>query len=321
MLTLTDDEYQRATGYVQEFSDRALAGVQLSFECLYRSHDFADTRMVLRLQGAAQDYALKIDLLSPSTSRLQDEFRLLNTLSEHFARTDTSRVIEPVYLSPEGAFFVTEFIDRPTAVDLIHNSTDDGQIAQLYRRAGAWLHELHSFQPAQDYGFRPRWMTDSIAELLQTVPTAIRQDGQPMADVLYETAQHLKGVPEIRVFAHGDFHGQNLIVGRGSMIGLDFTEAQDKLAIYDIVDFLKSDVFRDAAPADVDRSGIVKTNKDMFFRRYRHPINMQLLDFCVRARLLKDWLELWQTNHSCSPHEEDKRHRLGNRLQAAFQQG
>ncbi|WP_037314966.1 phosphotransferase family protein [Ruegeria halocynthiae] len=318
MPTLTKDEHTRAAEFVQEFSHHAFAGELLPFECIYRSHDFAETRMVLKVQAQAQSYALKIDTESPGTGRLQKEFDVLTALSAYFAPSGSSQVVQPLYLSPGHAFFVTEFVDRPTAVDLIHNSPNNDQIAQIYRRAGSWLHDLHGFQPAKEYGFRPRWMTDSIRELSQSVPRDILLVSQPFLATLEDDLLRLKGISETQVFSHGDFHGENLIVGQGDMIGLDFTEVREKLAVYDIVDFLKSDIFRDGSSADVDRSGILTTNKDMFFRRYKHPVHMGILDFCIRARLLKDWLALWQIDHSCSAFEEDRRHRLEQRLRIAF---
>ncbi|MES0827556.1 aminoglycoside phosphotransferase family protein [Ruegeria sp. SCP11] len=318
MLTLTKDEHKRATGFVEEFSRHSAVDGILPFECIYRSHDFPDTRMVLRIKGPRQHFALKIDTASPTSGRLQKEFDLLTRLTQALEKHKASRVIRPCYMSPGFMFFVTELIDRPTCVDVIHNSQDDDQVAQIYRRAGAWLHDLHSVQPSKDYGFRPRWMTDGINALLTEVPPLIRMEGQPMAERLERDVLLLKGIPETQVFSHGDFHGQNLLVGQGEMIGLDFTEAREKLAVYDIVDFFKSDIFRDADPSDIDRSGIVKHNKDMFFRLYRHPIHMEILDFCVRGRLLKDWLSLWQTTHVCSTYEESRRQRLGDRLRIAF---
>ncbi len=321
MPTLTEDEHRRATEFVAEFARHAGLDGALQFDCVYRSHGFPDTRLVLQAQGPLRDYAIKIDTTSPETGRLQAEFDILTRLARYFDQHETSRVVHPHYLSPGNMFFVSEFIDRPTAVDVIHNSADDEQVARIYRRAGAWLHDLHGFQPATEYEFRPRWMIDTINDLLPSVPPHIRTAGGQMAKILESAALHLKGIPETRVFSHGDFHGQNLIVGKGEMIGLDFTEVREKLAVYDIVDFLKSDIFRDADPSDVDRSGIVKLNKDMFFRRYRHPIHMGILDFCIRGRLLKDWLASWHVDHTCSPYEEDRRQRLGDRLHLAFKQG
>ena len=140
-----------------------------------------------------------------------------------------------------------------------------------------------------------------------------------MLATLSTEAWKLRGISETQVFSHGAFHAQNLMVGRGLMVGLAFTEARLKLAAYDIVDFLKSDIFRDARPEDVDRSGIQKANKEMFFRRYSHPIEMDVLEVCLRGRLLMDWLTLWQPDHTCSLYDEDRRQRLGDRLRLAFQ--
>ncbi|WP_170754434.1 phosphotransferase family protein [Ruegeria lacuscaerulensis] len=319
MPKLSPQEHRFATGCVEEFSAHGRNLSLSGFECVYRSHDFADTRYLLRLRTGSGEYALKIDTTSPETGRLQKEYDLLTTLSAYFEDTQTLQVVRPVYISPSQTFFVTEYIDRPTAADLIHKSPDADQVAQIYRRAGEWLHHLHAYRPLQQYGFRPKWMLDNIQAAAAHVPQEIQRESAAMLDVLTNEAWSLRGTLETQVFSHGDFHAQNLIVGRGHMIGLDFTEVRVKLAPYDIVDFLKSDVFRDAPPQEVDRSGILKTNKEMFFRRYAHPIHMGILDTCIRGRLILDWLALWHLNHRCSPYEEDKRHRLGNRLRIAFQ--
>lgn len=319
MLDLSDTEQTIASEYVAEFSRRNPVGPVKKVECVYRSHAFPDSRLVLKITTGIESFALKIDNNSPTTGRLRDEFSLLTDLHQHFENNPSSQVIRPIYLSPSETFFVTEFINRPTAVDLIYNSKNENQVAQIFRRAGSWLNDLHDRHPPASYAFRPKWMTDSIRDLSTTVPYDIAGTSRKMVNVMLAEAARLKGIQDIRVFSHGDFHGQNLIVGQGKTIGLDFTESREKLAVYDIVDFLKADIFRDGAGPDVDRSGILRKNKDMFFRRYRHPINMEILDYCIRGRLLKDWLALWQPNHDCSPFEEDKRQRLGNRLKVVFQ--
>ena len=59
---ITDEESVRAASdCVDEFSRQHATDEVLHFECVYRSHDFADTRMVLRVNGKRRDYALKID--------------------------------------------------------------------------------------------------------------------------------------------------------------------------------------------------------------------------------------------------------------------
>lgn len=318
MTAVTLEEFDNASACARELSQDCLGTpvTQIRFHC--RSHAFPNTRLVWKVETASRNYALKLDTLSPETGRLGKEFDLLTQLTEHFKNSKNNRVVRPVYMSPSGAFMVTEFVERPTASDIIHNGEDDAQVAQVYRRAGSWLHDLHGVQNAKDYAFRPRWMTDSIREQSAQVPSHISEISQPMVEVFLAEAASLKNRPDLRVFSHGDFHGLNLIMGQGTAIGLDFTEARDKLAVYDIVDFLKADIFRDGAEKDIDRSGALTRNKEMFFRRYRRPIDTQILDCCLRGRLLKDWLRLWQPSFTCSEFELRKRDRLESRLKQAF---
>lgn len=318
MATLTIDEYDMANTYAEAFARHCLDTPVSRIQSIYRSHAFPESRLVWKIETPERDYALKIDTLSPDSGRLSKEFDILSKLHDYFRRTGSDRVVKPVYLAPTDEFMVTEFVDRPTAVDIIYNSKDDKQVAQIYRRAGGWLHRLHGFQDHRDYAFRPRWMMDSVTDLVGNVPPHIRELSQPMVTAFLVEAENLRNRPDLRVFSHGDFHGLNLIIGQGTAIGLDFTEARDKLAVYDIVDFLKADIFRDGQDADIDRSGILKKNKEMFFRQYRHQIDMDILDCCLRGRMLKDWLRLWQTDFSCSGYEERKRDRLEHRLSRAF---
>ncbi|WP_171240229.1 phosphotransferase [Ruegeria sp. HKCCA5491] len=317
-LPLSDQEHDRVTAFIVEFSNAVLHAPVTQYDCIYRSHAFAESRAVLVLRSTAGSFALKIDTESPATGRLKDEFELLVDLSRYFERTDSSRVVQPVYLSPGGAFLVTEFIDRPTAVDLIYNSKDDNQVVQVYRRAGSWLSDFHSRLAPVNYGFRPKWMIDSICDLAAMVPDDIAQKSRKMIDAMVTDGERLKGIEDLRVFSHGDFHGQNLIIGQGKTHGLDFTEVCEKLAVYDIVDFLKADIFRDGPASAVDQSGILRRNKQMFLRRYRLPIDTDILDFCIRGRLLKDWLDYWRTDFTCSAFEKFRRTRLEMRLDIAF---
>ncbi len=318
MTAVTLEEFDKASTCADELAQACsdMPITRIRFHC--RSHAFPDTRLVWKVETSNRSYALKLDTLSPETGRLRKEFDLLVQLTEHFKTSQNNRVVRPVYMSPSGVFMVTEFVERPTATDIIYNSEDDAQVAQVYRRAGSWLHDLHGVQNATDYAFRPRWMIDSIREQSAQVPSHISDISQPMVEVFLAEAAALKNRHDLRVFSHGDFHGLNLIMGQGTAIGLDFTEARDKLAVYDIVDFLKADIFRDGANRDIDRSGVLTRNKEMFFRQYRHPIDTQILDCCLRGRLLKDWLRLWQPDFTCSEFELRKRERLQLRLQQAF---
>lgn len=318
MHSLSPEETRLVNDCVREFSAQRSEYPVTAYECIWRSHGFANERLVLRLKSEICDLALKLDTQSSKTQRLSREFDLLTRLTTHFAKTPEAQVIRPIYLSDRDLFFVTEFVDRPTAVDVIYNSQDDRQVAQVYRRAGAWLQDLHCFQPAAQQPFWPQWMMERIRDSAQTLLPRVRSDYQQMMNIMRADAAHLRGQADLQVFSHGDFHGLNLILGQGAAIGLDFTEARDKLAVYDIVDFLKADVFRPGETDDIDRSGILRHNKQMFFRRYRHPINMDILDFCLRGRLLRDWLLLCQQDQTYSDFEQRKAQRLETRLKQAL---
>ncbi|MCL6283706.1 aminoglycoside phosphotransferase family protein [Ruegeria sp. 2012CJ41-6] len=318
MLTLSHHETQLASAYVDEFAQACLGGAAPAFDCIYRSSNFPQTRLVLRISTAEGSYALKVDTESPLTGRLKAEFGVLQELHTFFQDNKTSQVVRPVYYSPGNAFFVTVFIDRPTAVDLIYDSPDDGKVAQVYRRAGSWLHDLHGFRAPTQMPFWPQWMMESIRELAKTARPEIAEDYRVMMNIMRADAGRLRGKPVLRTFSHGDFHGLNLILGQGAALGLDFTEVIEKPAIYDIVDFLKADVFRDDTGQDLDRSGILRKNKEMFFRRYRHPIDMDILDFCIRGRLLKDWLEVSGEEYTPTEFEVQKSRHLRHRLRRAL---
>ncbi|MEX0349382.1 MAG: phosphotransferase [Paracoccaceae bacterium] len=318
MLTLSPNETQLASNYVAEFAAQCLGGVRPTYDCIYRSSNFPQTRLVLRVKAPDCTYALKIDTESPLTARLKAEFGVLQDLWAYFKCSETSQVVRPVYYSPGNAFFVTAFIDRPTAVDLIYNSPDDGKVAQVYRRAGSWLHDLHGFRTATQMPFWPQWMMETIRELAKAARPDTSDDFQTMMNIMRADAGRLRGKSVLRVFSHGDFHGLNLILEQGAAVGLDFTEVIEKPAIYDIVDFLKADVFRDEHGKEVDRSGILKTNKEMFFRRYRHPIDMEMLDFCIRGRLLQDWLETSGQGYEPTEFEAQRSQRILHRLRLAL---
>lgn len=321
MVNLFNFDEELIAGFISEFAETYAPGAEYGFACIYRSADFPDERQVFRVALNDQHFALKVDTQSPATGRLADEFDLLRRLHGHFEDHEKVAVVEPVYLSPGGQFFVTRHVDRKTATETIYADIPTNRAAQVYRRAGHWLHVLHAFQPAEEVKFWHQWMFEMIEQILaDTTPQADRAEFAPVLDQLRQDAQSLSEVRDIKVFCHGDFHGRNLILGPGITYGLDFTEATEKLAVYDIVDFLKADVFRDAPDHAIDRAGIIAQNKEMFFKLYRHPINMDVLDFCLRARLVIDWLAISQEVHARSSFQRKKFDRLRARVLLAFQQ-
>lgn len=161
-------------------------------------------------------------------------------------------------------------------------------------------------------------MLEQITAAIAKDPAASLADYQPMIALTRFEAERLTGQTCIKTLCHGDFHGKNLIMGRGVTYGFDVTQVEEKLAIYDIVDFLKGDIFRNTKNEAIDKNGVTKAHKDMFFKLYRHPINSEILDFSLRTRLLIDWLSISRTRHAKSPFQRDKYDRLKKRLQIAF---
>ncbi len=323
MINLLDYDRRRVDRHVKEFVAAMYSGQDYLFTCTYRSNAFADERQIFVLEVAGKKFALKLDTQSAATKRLEQEFSILTSLRTHFQGHDTLDVIAPVYLSKEKTFFITEFVDRKTATAAIYEQPMENRVRQVYRRAGLWLHELYAFSDIVDERFWFQWMFENLDKLTGTAgpmePHAEIAEYGPMIDQLMRDADKLDGVRDIKVFSHGDFHGRNLILGAGVTYGLDFTEVGEKLAVYDIVDFLKADVFRDADQQDVDRSGITRANKEMFLRLYRHPVNIDVLDFCMRARLLIDWLSISAERFARTNFQRTKFGHLRRRLLFAFQ--
>ncbi len=295
------------------------ANLEPTFACLYRSADYPDERQIFLVSGPEKQFALKLDTKSSRTRRLETEYGFLQQVQKHFQAYERVSCIKPVYMSPRGAFFVTEFVGRRTATEAIHDFPQDNRAAQVYRRAGEWLHAFHEFKGLTTERFWYNWMFETIERLLKnTRSQAPEREVRQYLDMMHRDAEKLEGVRDTKVLCHGDFHGRNLILDAGCVYGLDFTEVSEKLAVYDIVDFLKADVFRPGSEGEVDRSGILRHNKDMFFKLYRHPINIDVLDFAMRARLLIDWVGVTQERFQKSAFQRKKFGLLENRLKIAF---
>ncbi|MCL6285883.1 phosphotransferase [Ruegeria sp. 2012CJ41-6] len=315
MPNLLNVDHALISGFVEEFAGKFDAKGETAFTCIYRSAGFPDERQVFLVRIGDRAYSLKIDLMEGQTDRLRNEFAVLQDLHDHFREFDNTRIVRPEYLSPSGRFFVTEYIDRPTATEVIRKTPDSLQAAQVYRRAGEWLHDFKDQTRAE---FTPQWMFDTIATLVHGTPKAAATSYSPMINMLRQQGESLTRRNDTCGFAHGDFHGENLLIGKGATYGIDFTEATEKHLVYDIVDFLKMDVFRPANPDELDRSGILRVNKEMFLRQYRHALDIDILDFCIRMRLLIDWLSITEAKHASSSFQRRKFDLIHDRLQQAL---
>ncbi|QFT97808.1 Phosphotransferase enzyme family protein [Roseovarius sp. THAF8] len=321
MANLLNYNHRRINGYVKEFVAQQHPAQDYNFACIYRSADYPKERQVFVVEIGERRYALKVDTKSAKTERLVREFETLRELHAHFEKFEKLDVVTPVYMSPSGEFFVTGYIDNRTATEAIYEQEADNRARQIYRKAGHWLHALHGFEPITTENFWYDWMLETLATLTgsRDCPHATPEQYGPMIDQMHRDVRRIEGAEDTHVFSHGDFHGRNLILGAGVTYGFDFTEVTRKLAVYDIVDFLKTDVFRPASPDEIDRSGLIAKNKAMFFKLYRHPINMDVLDFCMRARLLIDWLSITTERHDRTQFQQKKFDHLHSRLLLAFE--
>lgn len=318
MFNLFNIDYIRVNKMIREFVTNTGRSGDTAFECIYRSANFKNERQVFRIAVGDETFAMKVDHVGAKTDRLRDEFKILQSVHAHFATYDKLSIPEPVYLSDKGEFFVVEYIDAQTATEAIKTAKDIKSAGQAYRRGGAWLHAFHEFRETSTSKIYPNWMFKSMDRTIDIGPQADPAIYRPMIDALAREAETLKGRRDTRAFCHGDFHSSNLILGRGVTYGFDFTEVTEKLALYDIVDFLKVDAQRTGVLEDVDRSGVTRHCKEMFFKLYRHPIDRDLLDFCLRGRLLKDWIFITPERYEKSTFQRNKFHRLEERLAIAF---
>jgi thiamine kinase-like enzyme len=303
---------------IREFASALELNGDIDRERIYRSVDYGKDRQVFKVTIGAEIYAMKVDLASPRTGRLQQEFAILGELHRHFQAFEKLTAPAPLYLSPNGAFFVMRYLPGRTATLAVRETKNAKSTGQVFRRAGHWLNALHKYKNGSQARFWPNWMVEAVDEAIIAGPQAKPADYGRMRDSFRSQTRAMRGRSDLKVFCHGDFHATNLILNREGTHGFDFTEVSEKLAIYDIADFLKLDIYRDDAGAGIDRSGVSRDCKTMFFKLYRHPIDMEILDLCLRGRLLIDWLNISTSRYHKSAFQREKYDRLRRRLEIAF---
>lgn len=285
---------------------------------VFTSHVDPD-RQVLRVGLGDKAYALKIDFSSDVTARLAREFDGLKALNAHFVNYDKLGTATPVYLSPAGTFFAMEFLDFNTAGRRLKESGQDQTTKQVYRRAGLWLTAMHEFKPKKRSPFYGEWMHQEvdarIADGAMQAPFAL---AETMRNTLEAQIAEVQLTKDTRVWSHGDFHSENIMLGPGMTYGFDLTEARMKLAIYDIVDFLKVDIYRPMRGQEIDSSGLIAKHRDMFFRGYKHKVNPKLFDLAMRGRLLIDWVTITKDGFASRESQRIRFERLKERLNVAF---
>ena len=105
---------------------------------------------------------------------------------------------------------------------------------------------------------------------------------------------------------HGDFHPGNLLDAGDRLLGLDFFDTGRKLAVYDMVDFLKGDIRTDAPAGEIDAGGVRRQVRAALLEGYGQPVDEALLSFLLRAQLLIDWLHIDASLYAGSAFQQTK---------------
>ena len=305
---------------VAEFADHMEFNDTPEIARIFRSPVLPEERQVIRVVLGEDVYAMKIDFTSDVTARLPREFDDLKRMIEHFSKYEKLGTVTPIYLSKAGTFFAMNYLGFPTAGQRLGESQSLQTTRQVYRRVGLWLSAMHEYTDQKKGKFNGAWMTREIDALVEAdnMHAPVREVLR-MRDILHKQNQEVFDIRGIRAWGHGDFHSENIMLAPGMTYAFDLTEARMKMAVYDVVDFLKVDVFRQMPGEMIDRSGIIAKHREMFFRGYKHHIKPELFDVAMRGRLLIDWASITPSGHNSSEHQKLQYARLKERLDIAFQ--
>ena len=274
-------------------------------------------RFVLKMELGERLFVLKLNGEAAHDGRMALEYDALLRLEAALADQPDLGVVHPIYLSHERGFMVTDYNDEETAWTWLISGRDP---TPVYRLAGRWLAALHGQGPADETPFWPKWIFSRLDAVLATgTPQARPQAFRPMLRALREQANALRGRLSRRCLCHGDYHPGNLLIGPEGARGLDLSEERRKLAVYDMVDFLKADVQCDGPEEEVGPGGTLNSSRAAFLDGYEEEVDGALLDFCLRARLLITWIDIDQEKYARSDFQRDKWTRLERRLSLAFE--
>lgn len=312
----------RVTAMIQEFAAAQAFSGTPEPRLIYRSYEFPDTRQVWQVALGPDVFALKLDHEAKSDGRLAKEFGELQNLSTHFAKYEKLGIATPVYLSPYGTFCVTGFLDYKTAGARLKDAESEQSRRQVFRRAGQWLHAMHEYKPSKRKEFWGNWMIKELDQIIaRGEMQAPADEVAHMRAILHTQVRAANRKKDTHATSHGDYHSENMMLAPGVTYGFDFTEARAKMAVYDVVDFLKCDIYRDTPVGEVDSAGITASHREMFFKGYKHKINKSVLDVSLRGRLLIDWVSIGRESHEKLRVDRILYRKLKPRLDIAFATG
>lgn len=276
----------------------------------------ASDRCVLRMDlGEGGDFVVKLNRMPREAGSTATEYRALRQAARRFDLQPDLGVVEALYLSRDETFMVSRFHKAHTLWERMHH---DAPLAELFQHAGRWLSVLHSHGPAEEGQFWPKWIFDRLEQLHARGPQARPARYRPMIRTLRQQVDGLRGRVFPRPFCHGDFHPRNLLIDGDRMLGLDMADAGQKLAVYDIVDFLKSDYRFDASAEEIDAGGVRRHLRAALLQGYGQPVDDALVTFLLRAHMLIRWLEIDKARFADLPFQQNKYRQLEERLDLAF---
>ncbi len=320
MLIETDPNFHVLSAMVREFADAMDFHGLPKVERIFTSPVLPLERQVLRVTLGHDIYAMKVDFTSDITARLAQEFEGLKQLSKHFQNYENLGTATPIYLSKAGTFLAMNFLNLPTAGERLQQSQQLQTTRQVYRRAGLWLTAMHEFKEQKQGKFDGKWMVHEInARIEDGNMKAPLADVERMRDILREEVVEVHQTKSTRAWSHGDFHSENMMLAPGTTYAFDLTEARMKMALYDTVDFLKVDIYRQMPREKIDRSGIIAKHREMFFKGYKHKVKPELFDVAMRGRLLIDWASIETSGYAKNESQQLQFLRLKQRLDVAFQ--
>lgn len=264
-------------------------------------------RQVFRLDLQSGRIAIKFDRHAMDSDLLAAEFAKMKSLERIFPADGPLRIARPIFLDPRGAFIATEWVDAPTAREVIRNTTTPAERAEVFRRAGAWLGQSHTGEASGEATFRLNVLREKFANRMRRI-SAKRQTlvHASALERIYREAEAtldaLHGRKAKAVFAHGDFHGNNLLMSQTETIGIDFGRTNRKLAVPDIAEFLVDmDLLRSIDPSEMAASGVSAKAEAAFLAGYGHFIDTDSLTSTIYQLLFKKFCELLESESIDEP--------------------
>lgn len=303
---------------VEEFAQSLSEPQKFELDDIIQARNFRDERCIFLLSSEVRKIAIKFDKTSPTKGHLKREFERLLELDSYFQNLQNFDVIKPLYLSDSGLFFVTEQVQAPTAIQAVREPSVMLPRTDVYRRAGEWLHHMHSSGPQEVAKFWPGWLMKRINDPQTLANTLVKPEVyEPLMDHITACAHKARGNKILKCVSHGDFHGNNLLMSEAVTYGLDLTAMGVNFAVHDITKLFMMDVVLDADAASLDKSGIVAQHTQAFFDAYKHPIDAGVLGFCVKARMLITLLRTTAQSYAASKYQQRKFGELLKRVQFA----